>query len=271
LFDNANTAVRGLFLLAFVVVALLIVNAMLTAKITAVSARVDSLQAQIAAIPSKAAAHTDTTADVANALIKDPSIILGALQAIQSQQAQAQAAAATHPSAAIASLAPVLFDPKTIFYLGNPKAPVSFTEFVDYQCPHCKEASSGMLAWLHDHPGTKIVVFQSPIFGPMSNMAAKAAIAAGDQGKFEAMNEALMKEPNPMTAPEILDAARAAGLNMQKFNLDIINPATQAEVDGQSTLAKQVGMTGTPAFVAPGRGLQEGYGDENGLNAWLKG
>jgi protein-disulfide isomerase len=267
--DPSQMPKRSLYLLALTVV-------VLVGWTTALSVQVSGLKQEVAILSAPVPVKPLTPEAVKTAIMADPKMLIEAVQKLQGTQAPAsgqapadhQMAAATSAKA-INTLAPVLFDAHAPWYLGNPKGKVAFAEFIDYQCPHCKDAAVGINSWLKDHPDDKVLIFQSPIFGPISALAARAAIAAADQGKFAAMHEALMQTPDPLTAVSITDAASKAGLDMTKFGKSLQNDKTQAEVDGQLAIGQQIGVSGTPGFASP-HGLQEGYYDEAHLDQWLK-
>ena len=71
--------------------------------------------------------------------------------------------------------------------LGDPKAPVTVIEFVDLQCPFCKEWSTGPLpVIINDYVRPGKVRFETrtlTFIGPDSQKAAVAGAAAGQQNK----------------------------------------------------------------------------------------
>src|SRR4051812_46754748 len=72
--------------------------------------------------------------------------------------------------------------------LGDPKAPVTITEYVDLQCPICAEASKSVLPSLIDNyvktGKVKLQARTLHFIGEDSTTAAKAAAGARQQGKL---------------------------------------------------------------------------------------
>jgi protein-disulfide isomerase len=81
--------------------------------------------------------------------------------------------------------------------------------------------------------------------------AALAALAAGMQGRFEAMHARLLG--GSLDDAAIEDRARDLGLDMARFDVDRAGPAAVASLDRASELAARLGVTGTPSFFINGR------------------
>ena len=79
--------------------------------------------------------------------------------------------------------------------LGDPKAPVTFIEFGDYQCPFCGRFFEQVEVPLRENyikPGKVKMVFRNFAFlGPESTAAAEAAECAKDQKQFWAFHDAI--------------------------------------------------------------------------------
>jgi protein-disulfide isomerase len=89
----------------------------------------------------------------------------------------------------------------------------------------------------------RFVYKEWPILGPVSEVAARAALASREQGLYEAFHEALMTHPQ-LTEEAIFKVAERVGLDEQRLKRDMEAP----EIDDRA-LATALGITGTPAFV----------------------
>jgi protein-disulfide isomerase len=133
---------------------------------------------------------------------------------------------------------------------GNPKGDVTLIEFFDYQCPHCKHADPLVTQALAADPGLRVIFKQFPIFGAPSEFAARAALAAQQQGKYLAFHTALMNMKGPFKSnTQILDLAKATGLDAAKLQADMNSPAITQEINTNKQLADALNLPGTPAFV----------------------
>lgn len=131
---------------------------------------------------------------------------------------------------------------------GNPKGDVTVVEFFDYQCSHCVSMAPVMDSTVRANPHVRVVYKQFPIRGPMSALAARAAIAANMQGKYKAFSNRLFNAPQPLTENTIYTVAKESGLDMTKFKKDLHDKKVDRIVRDTMNLAQQVKLTGTPAF-----------------------
>jgi protein-disulfide isomerase len=141
---------------------------------------------------------------------------------------------------------------------GPADAPVVIVEFVDFQCPFCRRAhKEEIAALLERHPNdVALAIRHLPL--PIHNAAqgaAKAAIAAGAQGKFWELHDKLLAHEGSVGRSAFVAWADELGLDQAKFLAVLDDPATAAIVDGDTKLANAVGVAGTPGFFVNGRYL----------------
>lgn len=90
--------------------------------------------------------------------------------------------------------------------------------------------------------------------------AARAALAAGEQGKFWEFHDALFALPTlntPLNDKAIDDIAVKLGLKMDQFKSDMASPKIRQKVDQDIMDAQKSGITGTPAIFVNGHPLRE--------------
>ncbi|MBC2670003.1 DsbA family protein [Novosphingobium piscinae] len=132
--------------------------------------------------------------------------------------------------------------------LGNPAGKVVMVEFTDYACGYCRGSVADVEALIAANPDLKVVVREMPILTPESADAARMALAAAAQGRYAAFHKAMFAAGRP-TAQTIAAAARAAGIDPARARQTIAAPETQAELDRNLELARQLGFSGTPSWV----------------------
>src|SRR5438045_8623925 len=124
-------------------------------------------------------------------------------------------------------------DAQSLHIRGNPNAPVTMEEFGDFQCPPCASFATFGEGLLKEYDSRLRIVFRNfPLPAhEHAREAALAAEAAGFQGKFWEMHDALYREQSAWSkAPNVRELfgsyAGTLGLNMYQFNTDIDSEKT---------------------------------------------
>src|SRR5690606_16749914 len=133
--------------------------------------------------------------------------------------------------------------------IGNPAGDVTLVEFFDYRCPYCKRASATLAQLVEEDPKLRVVMKEFPILSQESVQAARAALAARQQGKYEAFHFALMQGGGGFSDEEILLVAEQVGLDTGALQQAMRDPAVEALLRDVNGLAGELGITGTLAFV----------------------
>lgn len=170
-------------------------------------------------------------------LLRNPGIIVEALQILEAREREAAAAAA-------AELREGPGDP----ILGNPRGDVVVVEFFDYRCPYCRKVAEPLKKAVREDGNVKLVMKEWPILGPPSVYAARIALAAMRQGKYEAFHEAMMATTGTVDEATVLAVADRIGLDRVRLERDIKDPQIDAVFERNRALARRLGITGTPAF-----------------------
>lgn len=173
------------------------------------------------------------------------SLLVGLASYAVPADAQAQPVISAQEEAALASR------PETPA-AGSQNADVTIIEFLDYNCPFCKKTAPELLKLLRTDPGVKVIIKEWPIFGAVSEYAARSALAANWQGKFIAAHNALMGSRADLDETSQVDAIlKAAGIDLTRLAIDRTRHAGEIDADlaRYSTEAKRLGLVGTPGFV----------------------
>jgi protein-disulfide isomerase len=137
---------------------------------------------------------------------------------------------------------------------GAAKPTVTIVEYADFQCGHCKAAVPVVEALLKQRKDIRVVYKHFPLsVHPMARGAAIAAEAAGRQGKFWEMHGAIFATQEDVSDAMLQGHAKALGLDMNRFNSDLKDPALAKLVDDSRAEANALGINGTPAFFINGR------------------
>jgi protein-disulfide isomerase len=153
--------------------------------------------------------------------------------------------------------------------LGDPKAKVTVVEFGDLQCPVCKAFSLQIAPSLISdvvRKGTANYEFrQFTIISSQSVDAAKAAYAAGEQGRYWNFIELFYRNQGEersgyITSDYLTSIAKASGVpDINKWNQDRQSSKWDAELSRTHTQAQQLGFAGTPSILVQGPGGQKTF------------
>lgn len=143
---------------------------------------------------------------------------------------------------------------------GAPMARVTIVEFSDFECPYCGRATPIVERLLEEYPGEVRVVFMNfPLSGhPHAMPAARAAVAAGLQGKFWEMHDLLFDHQTQLTDEDLDRYATSLGLDMERFHADLRSEEVQASIEADRELGHRLDLDGTPTFFINGRRFREG-------------
>ncbi|GAA3968760.1 hypothetical protein GCM10022384_20090 [Streptomyces marokkonensis] len=149
------------------------------------------------------------------------------------------------------------------YALGKPDAPVVLIEYSDFQCPFCgrfaRETKPELLRDYVEKGVLRIEWRNFPVFGAESEQAARAAWAAGRQGRFWQFHDTAYAHPRErnkgeFAEKELLAMAEGAGVeDLDRFRADLASPAADTAVTRDVEEGYALGVSSTPAFLVNGR------------------
>jgi protein-disulfide isomerase len=145
--------------------------------------------------------------------------------------------------------------------LGSASAPVTVTEFSDFQCGFCKRFWAETLPKLkEDYINTGKARFayrHFAILGKHSEQAALASECASEQGKFWEYHDQLFKNQGGLafTEAKLKQYATGIGLNVGVFGTCLGTGKHKEKVEGETAAAANLGGRGTPFFIVNQRPL----------------
>jgi protein-disulfide isomerase len=152
---------------------------------------------------------------------------------------------------------------------GLETAPITIVEYSDFQCPFCNRVVPTLDKLYKTYPDKIRIIFkQYPLsFHKDARPAAKAALAAGRQGKFWEMYDMLFKNQSAWAgkanAKETFSAyAKDLGLNVTQFQTDSADKAIRARVESDTTAGLLAGINATPTFYLNGKQISPQSPDE---------
>ena len=140
---------------------------------------------------------------------------------------------------------------------GPASAPVTLVAFSDFQCPFCSRAVPTLKEVETAYAGKIRIAFkQLPLpFHDKAHLAAEAALAANEQGKFWQYHDKLFANQQALDRPALEKYAEELGLDMGKFKKALDSGKFKDKVDAEAKEGAAVGATGTPTFFINGTKL----------------
>jgi protein-disulfide isomerase len=176
-----------------------------------------------------------------DALKRDPSILRDAIAAMNADDSAKHAAA-------LAAAVSRIVDPNDPM-AGNPKGNVTIVYFFDTRCPYCRKLEPTMADFLAKDGNVRLVYKDLPILGPDSVLGSKALLAAQKQGGYEKLRSVIMAAPPELSMATLRDDVQQVGLNWDQLQHDMDDPRISARITANLTLARSIGIDGTPALV----------------------
>ncbi len=142
---------------------------------------------------------------------------------------------------------------------GATSSDIVLVEYSDFQCPACAAFEPVVKEITTEFPQITFVYRHFPLIMIHQNadLAAGAAEAAGNQGKFWEMHDLLFekqKEWEFSTTSKIFsDYAATLKLDVEKFNTDITSAETRKKINDVYRGGVQSGVNATPTFFLNGK------------------
>jgi protein-disulfide isomerase len=183
---------------------------------------------------------------VRNYLTKHPEILVDMTTELDRRQ---QAEESAKQQKVIGDNADTIFRSPLSYTAGNPDGDVTVVEFFDYNCGYCRRALPELVKLIGSDDKVRIVFKELPIFGEESEWAAKAALAAGKQGKYFEMHQKMYAAPGKADKEKALRVAAEIGLDVPQLEKDMEDPKIAEALEETKNLAQKLGLQGTPLYL----------------------
>ena len=148
---------------------------------------------------------------------------------------------------------------------GAADAPITLVEFGDYECPHCGRAYP-IVKRVQKALGKRLrFVFRNmPLtqVHPHAELAAESAEAAGAQGQFWAMHDALFEHQRTLGPELVVRLAQQLGLDVPRFEKDVNDGRFRDRVRRDFNGGVRSGVDGTPTFYVNGERFDADWEDD---------
>lgn len=144
--------------------------------------------------------------------------------------------------------------------LGASDAAITLVEYSDYECSACLTYEPLVKQLAEEYAGRlRIVVRHFPLVGHKNAMnAAMAAEAAGQQGKYWEMHEALFANQETWGLKQFANSelfevyAEELDLDLEQFRTDRSSQVVRDRIERDKSSGRQLGVNGTPSFFLDG-------------------
>ena len=138
---------------------------------------------------------------------------------------------------------------------GPERAPLTVVVFSDFQCPFCARSEATLRAIEEEYGSRVRFAFKNqPLpFHEHARLAAKAALAAGEQGKFWEYHDALFAHQDALEPAALERYAQGLGLDLARFRKAMESERVEAALVADAADATRLGVQGTPTFFVNGR------------------
>ena len=135
--------------------------------------------------------------------------------------------------------------------VGNSEADYTIIEFFDYRCGYCSKQANDFQKLLNNSDNVKIIYMEWPIFGDISDTAAKIALIVWQRHPklyFEIHNQFMQLGPK-MKKVSIVDILNKIDLNGEEIFQEAASQKSNDIIEANMKLAKSLGLRGTPASI----------------------
>ncbi|HEY3445740.1 MAG TPA: thioredoxin domain-containing protein [Myxococcales bacterium] len=139
---------------------------------------------------------------------------------------------------------------------GSAAPKVTIVEGTDFECPFCSrgDATLKQIKESYGPKDVRVVLKQNPLpFHKNAHMAAEAALAAGEQGKYWEMHHKMFENNKQLERADLEKYAQELQLDMNRFKAALDQQKFKDKIESEQKLLQSVGAGGTPSFFINGR------------------
>ncbi|MFD2237715.1 DsbA family protein [Aureimonas populi] len=181
-------------------------------------------------------------------LIRNPQVLLEALDALEEQRAGEMQ---DQQREAIAQAQGELTATPPGTALGNPEGDVTIVEFFDYNCGFCRRSHADMTTLIENDPELRFVLKEIPVLGPESEQAARVSLAVRHiaPDRYPDFHDGLLTTEGVADESTALAVASDLGLEEDAVREAMDDPAVLGALQESARLATMLQITGTPSYV----------------------
>lgn len=191
--------------------------------------------------------------DIEAALTENPEIVVNAMK--KYEEKMREEAMAQYQKLLDENVDKINNDPNSPV-MGNPEGSIVLVEFFDFACGYCHRLYPAIKNVIANNPELKVVTKELAFVSPTSEYAAKAALAANEQGKYREMYDAMFSYDGQLNEVRIDEIAVKIGLDADKYKADMNSDKINGIMKANNELAGKIQVSGVPTMVLNGKMLQ---------------
>jgi len=191
---------------------------------------------------------------------KNPKLLIETVEEYYKAEEAKAAPAAKEPfnldkfPMADAALVKQIIDDKTNYSLGNQNGKFVIIEFFDYQCGWCKKTNKGLEEAIAKKTGKNIrwIPIDTPIFGEASETIARYVLAAGEQGKYAEMHQAVGAATGHLDEAALIELGKGLKLDTKKLSADANGDKIKKKLESNNEFREKLNIGGVPMLIVDG-------------------
>ena len=196
-------------------------------------------------------------AKMADYIQKNPKVLIDSVDAYyQKLEAEERAGRGAQPTPQVApaELIAEIVNDKSNYSLGNPKGKYVIIEFFDHQCGWCKKTNKEMReAIAKGAKNIRWIPIDTPIFGEASETIARYVLAAGEQGKYAQMHEAVGHAQGRLDEEALVKLGAGLKLDTKKLKADANGEKIRGKLLNNRKYAQKLNINGVPMLIVNGK------------------
>lgn len=147
--------------------------------------------------------------------------------------------------------ATAVYNPSSTFTVRNDGNQTNLTivEFLNYDCHFCRMTHTTLMSYAESNPEVRIVVRPFPNVGGYSEEAAEMVLAAGLQGKFWEMDDAIIGYTKVPDERFYRETAGLLDIDYDKMRKDSEGPEVQDMIGENADTVIRLNIKSTPAVM----------------------
>ena len=159
-------------------------------------------------------------------------------------------------------------DPDRDILIGEPGGEADLVWYVDFACPHTRRIRDILIRTAERFGAENVTLalrfYPGQTKDDGAEIAARAAIAAANQGRYLDMHTALFSRPPRYTRELVIELARHLDFDIPRFEADLDAPETTNRLTEDRASAERAEAQDTPIFFIDNR-LYDGAWDETSI------